>query len=475
MLFSSYEFIYFFVAFFILYWLVFGNNLRVQNLFLLFGGYVFYAWSDWRFLSYLVGTSALNFYLGIYMEKTSNPRYKQWLLYAGLIQGVGGLVFFKYFNFFIISFKNAFHLLHINLNLYTLNILIPLGISFFTFRTISYLLDVHKGKIQACKDWVAFFTYVSFFPTVLSGPIDRAKNFIPQLEKKREFDYDEAMNAARQILYGLFKKVVIADSLATTVDDIFSGYKESSSIILLAGALFFSIQLYADFSGYSDMAIGISRLLGFKVTKNFDFPYFSQNIAEFWRKWHISLTSWLTDYIFVPLSITFRDYGNLGLILAIIINFVICGLWHGANSTYVLWGFLQGCYYIPLILNGNMNKKKKEPQNTPFPTFGKLMRIAGTFTLVTLSLVIYKSNSIGDAMGYYKGILKFDVHRPGEILFYTKLFILLILFFLTDYWFSLNIKPFKISKPLKMAFYVFMGFLVIVSFGQKVSFIYFKF
>jgi D-alanyl-lipoteichoic acid acyltransferase DltB (MBOAT superfamily) len=475
MIFNSYEFVLFFLAFFILYWLVLGNNLKAQNLLLLFGGYVFYAWSDWRFLPYLIGISALNFYLGIYMEKTSNLRYKRWLLYAGLIQGVGGLVFFKYFNFFITSFKDAFQSLHININLYTLNIIIPLGISFFTFRTISYLLDIHKGKIQACKDWVIFFTYISFFPTVLSGPIDRAKNFIPQLEKKREFNYDEAMKAARQILYGLFKKVVIADSLAASVDGIFNTYKESSSIILAAGALFFSIQMYADFSGYSDMAIGISRLMGFNVTKNFDFPYFSQNIAEFWRKWHISLTSWLTEYIFTPLSIAFRDYGKLGLIFAIIINFLICGLWHGANWTYVFWGFLNGCYFIPLILTGNMNKKKKELQNWSLPTFRQFISIAGTFTLVTLTLVVFKSNTIGDAIGYFKGIFKFDISRPGEILFHRKLFILLILFFLTDYWISLKIKPFTISQPIKMAFFIFMGFLIIVSFGQKVSFIYFKF
>jgi D-alanyl-lipoteichoic acid acyltransferase DltB (MBOAT superfamily) len=350
-----------------------------------------------------------------------------------------------------------------------------LGISFFTFRTISYLLDIYKGKIQACKDWVAFFIYVSFFPTVLSGPIDRAKNFIPQLEKKREFDYDEAMKATQPILYGLFKKVVIADSLAASVDNIFLNYKESSSLILIAGALFFAIQMYADFSGYSDMAIGISRLIGFSVTKNFDFPYFSQNIAEFWRKWHMSLTSWLTDYIFTPLSIAFRDYDKLGLIFAIIINFLICGLWHGANWTYVFWGFLNGCYFIPLILTGNVNKKRKVSQDKTLPTFRKLIRIAGTFSLVTLTLVVFKSNSIGDAIGYFKGILKLNFSRPGEILFHRKLFILLILFFLTDYWISLNIKPFSISRPFKMAFYVFIGFLVIVSFGQKVSFIYFKF
>ena len=253
-----------------------------------------------------------------------------------------------------------------------------LGISFFTFRTLSYLLDIDKGKIKAEKNWVVFFAYVSFFPSILSGPIDRAKNLIPQLEKKRAFDYNQAIDGLRQILWGLFKKIVIADNCAPFVNQIFNNYQSYPSSSLLLGAFFYAIQIYADFSGYSDMAIGISRLMGFNITKNFDFPFFAQNIAEYWRKWHMSLTSWLTDYVFTPLSIAFRDYGKWGLTFAIIINFTIIGIWHGPNWTYVLFGFLHGCYFIPLILRGTMNKKNKIAKGKLFPSFRELINMLAT-------------------------------------------------------------------------------------------------
>jgi alginate O-acetyltransferase complex protein AlgI len=404
MVFNSYTFFAFFISFFFLYWFGF-KNLKMQNLLLLAGSYFFYAWADWRFLLFLVGVSALNFFLGIYIEKSPSEKNKKWLLYIGLLQGIGGLAFFKYYNFFVVSIKEALSTVNITAGLQTLDIIIPLGISFFTFRTISYLLDIEKGKLEATKDWVVFFNYVAFFPTILSGPIDKAKMFIPQLEKERTFDYDLAVNGMQQILWGFFKKIAIANSCAVITDEIFKNYQNLPASTLLIGAFFYTIQIYADFSGYSDMAIGFSKLLGFRITKNFEYPFFAQNIADFWRRWHISLTAWLTEYVFTPLSIAFRDYGNLGLVLAIVINFTIIGIWHGANWTYVLFGFLHGCYYIPLILNGTMNKKKKLSKDKNLPSLSEAINMVLTFILVMFTFVLFRAETIAQAFDYYRRLV----------------------------------------------------------------------
>lgn len=488
MIFSSATFLIFFVLFFVLYWYVLKRNLKLQNILLLAGSYTFYAWADWRLLSFLVGVSVLNFFLGIHIEKTTNPLYKRLLLYVGLIQGIGGLIFFKYFNFFISSFNDAFRLLNFDINLQTLNIILPLGISFFTFKIISYILDIEKGKIEATKDWIVFFNYVSFFPTILSGPIDKGRDFIPQLQKQRVFEYSNMVDGMRQILWGLFKKVVIADNIAAYTDLMFSNYGSLSGSILLLGAFLYTIQLYADFSGYSDMAIGLGRLMGFAVTKNFDFPFFSQNIAEFWRKWHISLTSWLTEYVFTPLSISFRDYDKVGLALAIVINFTIIGLWHGANWTYVLFGFLHGCYYIPLVLKGTMNKKKKLAKDRVLPTFREFINILATFVLVMLTFIIFRSESIGQAWGFYSTILTgpfFDFSgatqkiidvNPHFILI-VVLSIALIIFdwFQRDKQHSLQFDDNKRGKALRWGLYYLLVFSIIYFQGSQQAFIYFQF
>jgi alginate O-acetyltransferase complex protein AlgI len=355
MIFNSAPFFIFFTAFFLLYWLVFNRNLKLQNLLILTGSYVFYAWWDWRFLFLLAGYSLLNFLLGLYMGRVKSQRAKNWLMYTGVIAGLGSLLYFKYSNFFITSLLGIFP----RLDIHTIQLILPLGISFYTFRTLSYLFDIHKGKMQPTTNWVAFFAFVAFFPCLLSGPVDKAKTLLPQLQAKRNFNYTNAADALRQILWGLFKKIVIADNLSLVTNNVYDNYLHLPGSTLLIGIVYFAIQLYADFSGYSDMAIGIARLLGFNITRNFDYPFFAQNIAEFWRKWHISLTSWLTEYVFTPLSITFRDYDKWGLVMAIMINFTLIGIWHGANWTFVLFGILHGFYYIPLIIKGTLNKKKK--------------------------------------------------------------------------------------------------------------------
>ncbi len=483
MIFNSFTFLLFFVVIFVLYWFVFSKNIKLQNILLLVGSYFFYAWADWRLLLYLTGVTILNYFLGIYIEKESNQIKKKLFLNIGLLQGIGGLFYFKYFKFFITSFNDAFAALNINFNLQTLNILIPLGISFFTFRTISYILDIDKGKIRATKDWVVFFNYVSFFPSLLSGPIDKAKLLVPQLEKKREFEYDQAVDGMRQILWGLFKKVVIADNLAIITNQIFDNYHDLSGSTLLLGAFFYTIQIYADFSGYTDMAIGIARLLGFNITKNFDFPLFAQNIAEFWRKWHMSLTSWLTEYVFTPLSIEFRDYGKFGVIIAIIINFSLIGIWHGANWTYILFGFLHGLYFIPLILKGNMNKREKANKNVFFPTFKELINMSTTFTLVMLTFVIFRAENIGHAWNYLEIIFSKSIFTiPNFVgIRHALITVLLTVVFIFIEWigregqYAIANIGMKWKRHVRLAMYFLISLVIFWFMGKQQQFIYFQF
>jgi len=404
MVFNSIPFTLFFLVFFLLYWFVFKRNLKAQNLLLLTGSYFFYAWWDWRFLLLLIGVSMLNYYLGIQIPKSKSIGKRKVLLLIGLLQGIGALVFFKYFNFFITSFVDAFQFFNIHLNLHTIRIILPLGISFYTFRTLSYLLDIDKGKIEPTTDWTVFFSYVAFFPSLISGPIDRATLLVPQLEKKRVFSYDMAVDGFRQILWGLFKKLVVADNCGIYTNQVWDNFDTMPASSLILGLFLYTIQIYADFSGYSDMAIGFARLLGFNITKNFDFPFFTQNIAEFWQRWHISLTSWMTEYIFTPLSIRFRDWGNNGLILAILINFFIIGIWHGANWTFVVFGLLHGIYYIPLILQGKIFKRKKSLKGKLIPSFTELRNMVGVFLMAMVGFVIFRSENMTQAIEFYKNM-----------------------------------------------------------------------
>lgn len=483
MIFNSYSFLLFFAVFFILYWIFFEKNLKLQNILLLLSSYFFYIWADWRLLSYLIAVSLLNYFLGLLIEKEKNQTKRKLFLYIGLLQGMGGLFYFKYFNFFIESFNELFEILNANLNYQTLSIIAPLGISFFTFRTMSYLLDIDKGKITATRDWLIFFNYVSFFPSLLSGPIDKAKLLVPQLEKRREFDKFQITDGLRQILWGLFKKAVIADNIATITNPIFDNHLDQSGSNLLFGAFLYTIQIYADFSGYTDMAIGIARLLGFKITKNFDFPYFAQNIAEFWRKWHMSLTLWLTEYVFTPLSIAFRDLSKFGIILAIVINFTIVGIWHGANWTYILFGFLHGLYFIPLIIKGNMNKKKKTNKNALIPSLNELINMIATFTLVMFTFIVFRANSVEHAWNYFIHIFSSSVFSTPTMLGtrHTMITLTLMILFMFTEWlgrngeYAIEILGLNWKTPVRWAFYYFIILSIYWFTGNQQQFIYFQF
>jgi len=372
---------------------------------ILASSYFFYCCSDWKLLSLLLLSSIVNFMLGKQIAETDDETKKGRLTTLGVIFGVGLLFYFKYLNFFVDSFSNLLSTIGFNTSTHTLSIILPLGLSFYTFKTISYLLDLNAEKIDPIKDWVVFFAYVSYFPTIVAGPIDRASSFAPQLENKRVFDYKNATIGLRQILWGLFKKLVIADNCVDITNNLFDNYLKLPGSSLVLGGFVYIVEIYADFSGYSDMAIGFSRLLGISVTKNFNFPFFSQNTSEFWRRWHISLTSWMTEYVYTPLTFAFRSWGKWGLFLAIVINFVLVGLWHGASLNFILFGFLHGCYFMPLVIKGTVNKNPVVNSNSLVSSIKRLTNRIGTFLLIMFTAMILRANSVSEAFDYYRRIL----------------------------------------------------------------------
>lgn len=400
MVFNSFIFLGFFIVVFLIYWILLKNTTKGQNIFLLLASYVFYGYADWRMLQLLIVATLIFYFLGKGIAIAKSEKQSYWLTTLGVVLGVGTLLYFKYFNFFVESFTQLFETCGLHTNLHTFNIIMPLGISFFTFRLLSYVIDIYRGKFEPTKDIIAFGTYIAFFPCLLSGPIDRP-TFINQLKTARTFEYDKAVDGCRQILWGLFKKVVVAENCATYVDQVWGNIGDSSGSTLLLAAILYAFQMYTDFSGYSDMAIGVGKLLGFNITKNFNYPYFALNIADFWRRWHISLTSWLTDYVFMPLNIKCRDKGNWGIIFAIVINFVLCGLWHGANWTFVLWGLYHGLLFVPLILSGAFFKKTKLRTNKfGLPVAKDFGQMLLTFALVVFGLIIFRAPSIAEAWNY---------------------------------------------------------------------------
>lgn len=472
MQFTSLVFILFFSIVFGIYWWVLGKKLKAQNMFLLLASYVFYASWDWRFLILLVGSSAICYYLGLKISESEDLKKKKIWVNLGLLFSVGTLFYFKYFNFFIDSFAELFGIK----NTLTLTIILPLGISFYTFRMISYLLDIKNNKLKAETDVLAFFNYIAFFPSMTSGPIDKGALLLPQLKQERIFTVENASDAARQILLGVFKKLVVANSISPITHDIFQNYNHLSGSTVAFGMILFLFEMYADFSGYSDMAIGFARLLGFKITKNFAFPLFAQNIAEYWRKWHISLTSWLTEYVFTPLVIQLRDYDKKGLIIAIILNFILIGAWHGPRFTFILFGLLHGIYYIPLILTNKLNKKKKISKT--FPTIKEFGNIILTMLLVCFALVLFVAPDLTEAFGMYGRIFSFSLFSIPQFI-KIKVLGLIGILILID-WINKDqehgLDVVRYNPLIRRGFYVFLIFMIMYFgvFGNG-SFIYEQF
>jgi len=487
MLFNSFEFLLFLPTVFILYWFVFNKRINIQNLLLLAVSYLFYGWWDWKFLSLIVISSAVDYYSGIQIEKSDSAKRKKSFLWLSMIVNLGFLGVFKYYNFFIENFAEAISYLGMSPNFSTLNIVLPVGISFYTFQTMSYTIDVYKGKIKASQDPLAFFAFVSFFPQLVAGPIERASNLLPQFYTKRNFDKTQATDGMRQILWGFFKKIAIADMAAPFVDHIFNNMDIVPSGALVIGAILFAFQIYGDFSGYSDIAIGTARLFGFNLMQNFAFPYFSRDIAEFWRRWHISLSTWFRDYVYIPLG------GSRGTRMKqlrnIFIIFLVSGFWHGANWTYIVWGGLNALYFLPTFFaKKNRKHLNTVAENNWLPNIKELFQIGITFGMTVFAWIFFRANSLGEAIAYIKKMFTgnllsftenmFETPRDYNSFKYTFIFIFLLILI---EWFQRKkqhgLQDIFLKIPLLRRGIYFVLALIIVLFAtnEATTFIYFQF
>jgi alginate O-acetyltransferase complex protein AlgI len=475
MLFNSIEYFLFLPTVFILYWFIFKKDLKLQNLLILISSYFFYGWWDWRFLSLIFLSTVVDYFVGLKIYDSQDNKVKKTYLWISILFNLGLLGFFKYFNFFIESWIDLLGSFgYEQKSVWTLNVILPVGISFYTFQTMSYSLDIYFKKLKPTRDFISFASFVSFFPQLVAGPIVRASHLLPQLLSKRVFKYDQGVQGLRLILWGLFKKVVIADSLAWRVNYSFENYHTLDGGTLLLGLIYFSIQIYCDFSGYSDIAIGTAKLFGINIRTNFNFPYFSRDIGQFWRRWHISLSSWFRDYLYIPLGGSKRSQWTS--IRNIFIIFIVSGFWHGANWTFIVWGLTHALLYIPLFLIGKNRKYTTNvvAENNWFPSIKELFQIGMTYFSTTIAWVFFRSENISSSFKYLNSmILKFSIpldNRGG--ITYILLLICFDLFLLKNNNEMLEIN-FFISR---WAFYIVILFLIYLHINLETSeFIYFQF
>ncbi|MFC3880910.1 MBOAT family O-acyltransferase [Algoriphagus namhaensis] len=534
MLFNSFTFLIFLPIVFLLYWFVFQKNLKLQNAFLLLASYVFYGWWDWRFLGLIIASSVVDYWVGMRMgsvistnnavistkgrnlnedskveneispsagssrndQQTKSPRtqrevsfdgnngsnLKSWFtgrkkyLTLSLAFNLGMLGFFKYFNFFIDSAADFISLLGFQPHISTLNLILPVGISFYTFQTLSYSIDVYRGNLKPTKDPVAFFTFVAFFPQLVAGPIERASNLLPQFFKKREFEYQQGSDGMKLILWGLFKKMVIADNCALIVNPIFENYQTASGLELIMGAILFAFQIYGDFSGYSDIAIGIAKLFGFDLMTNFRTPYFSRDIAEFWRRWHISLSTWFRDYLYIPLGGS--RVSKAKAIRNIFIVFLVSGFWHGANWTFIAWGGIHAALFIPIFLIGK-NRTHLHEGDHLIPSMKEAFQMLSTFALVCIAWVFFRADTIGDAWGYFHSFFTnpFLSSNFGWFIYDLRFALVVFLFLEWVGRFKLNWMEGLREKWYRYPVYIALGLLVVFwgVFTDAKEFIYFQF
>jgi D-alanyl-lipoteichoic acid acyltransferase DltB (MBOAT superfamily) len=413
MLFNSIEFAIFLPIVFSVYWLIGRSRLRAQNFFLLVASYLFYGWWDWRFLTLIAFSSFVDYGVGRLLGVSRDPQGRRLLLACSIVANLGLLGFFKYYDFFAHNMAEGFTLLGRPLTPSSLSIVLPVGISFYTFQSLSYTIDVYWRKLEPTQNAVDFLAFVSFFPQLVAGPIERATHLLPQFRRQREFDYARAVDGLRQILWGLFKKIVIADNCAVLADTVFGAYQTHTGSTLMVGTVFFALQIYGDFSGYSDIAIGSARLFGFDLKRNFAVPYFSRDIAEFWRRWHISLSTWFRDYVYLPLggsrSSTWRTVRNTFVV------FVVSGFWHGASWTFVAWGALNACYFL-LLRKRNRKHTDTVAAGSVVPSMTELAQMASTFALTLVAWVFFRSPSVTDAVLYLYRMCSVSVLSVPEML-----------------------------------------------------------
>ncbi len=486
MLFNSFDFFIFLPAVFILYWFIFNKSLQLQNLLVLSASYFFYGWWSLQFLGLLMLSSILDYFYGFWVASPNKGKAK-FFLWLSIINNLGILAVFKYYNFFATQFQEVFSLIGFKINPIFLNVSLPIGISFYTFHGMSYVFDIYRSNQKPIKRFVDYAVFVSFFPLLVAGPIERANHLLPQVQTKRTFNYVQAIEGCKLILWGLFKKVVIADYLAGIVDNAFTHYEQYSAVSLIIGIIAFSFQIYGDFSGYSDIALGTAKLFGFELLSNFKFPYFSRDIAEFWRRWHISLSSWFRDYLYIPLGGSQK--GKLATVRNTFIIFLVSGFWHGASWNFIIWGGIHACAFLPLLL---LNKNRKHvtdvvAQNKTFPNLKELWQMFSTFSVVTIAWVFFRAHSLNAAINYISKIITSIIHNQAQ--FFEKpigltTFVYILPLILIDWYFrkderSLNTR--KIPGFLLMIFYFVMFEMVFytltnnVSKGVTQTFIYFQF
>ena len=478
MLFNSLSFAIFLPIVFIIYWVVLNKSLKAQNVLLLCSSYYFYSCWDYRFLFLLIFSTGLDYYTGIRISKAATQPNKKFWLWLSVSINLGFLGVFKYYNFFAKSFQEAIGHVGLHVNTASINLILPVGISFYTFHGLSYVIDIYKNRIKAERNFIDYSLFVSFFPLLVAGPIERATHLLPQIKEKRIFDYAKSVDGLRQILWGLFKKIVIADQCADYANQIFNHFTAYSGSTLVLGALLFAFQIYGDFSGYSDIALGTARLFGIDLLKNFSFPYFSRDIAEFWRRWHISLSTWFKDYLYIPLG------GSRGGTWMKVRNtfaiFLVSGFWHGANWTFIFWGFLNALYIMPsIIFNTHRNNLDIVARGKYFPSLKEGASMLLTFSLTVLAWIFFRAKNLGDAFSYLSTIFSRSLMKSPEVLPVIPL--VLIVVFLIIEWlgrtrnFAIEKMAFGHPEFVRWSFYFCLITMVFIFSGREQQFIYFQF
>jgi alginate O-acetyltransferase complex protein AlgI len=481
MLFNSFEYAVFLPIVFILYWFVTYKKLMVQNSMLLVMSYIFYGWWDWRFLFLLLFSTLLDYFSGIKIHESENKARRKFWLILSIGINLGFLGFFKYYNFFAAEFAALLKNIGFAVNessFKILQIVLPVGISFYTFHGLSYIIDIYKKRIPAVYNFVNYALFVSYFPLLVAGPIERATHLLPQLEVSRTFNYTQAVAGLRQILWGLFKKIVIADNCAVYANMIFNSHGDYNGSTLFLGALFFTFQIYGDFSGYSDIALGTSKLFGIELLRNFAFPYFSRDIAEFWRRWHISLSTWFRDYLYIPLGGS--KGGKWMKVRNTFAIFLVSGFWHGANWTFIAWGLLNALYFMPLLLSDkNRDHINIVAEGKILPTLSDVGKISITFLLTVLAWIFFRSASLSQAGEIFSAIFSSSFIQPLQMFPKQPLFFVLIFIIIEwlgrEHQFALEAFGLKWNRWLRLSFYMILSVMVFVYSGKAETFIYFQF
>lgn len=482
MLFNSFEFLIFLPIVFLIYWAI-KKKLFLSNLFVVIASYVFYGWWDWRFLFLIFLTTVLSYLSGLLIEKYRGKG--KWICGVNIVINIGILCYFKYFDWFIENLNTIFHQIGYELDWFTIDVLLPVGISFYTFQALSYSIDVYRGKIHATRDFVAFTAFISFFPQLVAGPIERSTQLLPQFLKKREFDYSLAVSGVRQILWGFFKKLVIADNCAMIVNLVFKDYTIANPVMLIFGGIFFTFQIYGDFSGYSDIAVGTAKLFGIRLMRNFNLPYFSRDIGEFWRRWHISLNTWFMDYIYIPIGGS--RISRARTMLNIMIVFALSGLWHGANWTFIVWGIYNGILIIACNLLGIRHKVSSGlAPGRLLPSWKDAFAMLVTFCFVVIGWIVFRAESLIQAWDYLcaigqSGFLQmpnFRMYTIAAYIFYPTIFFILVLqvveWSMRDREFGLDIAFIK-SRFIRLVCYLLVVTSILFFTGTQSKFIYFQF